>query len=405
MTERLYYRDSTLSEFAARVVGVRSLGGRVAVELDRTAFYPTSGGQPHDTGLLDAASVVDVADERGTIWHILEGVPPTVGAEVTGRIHRERRLDHTQQHTGQHVLSRAFELTGRFRTASFHLGADVATVDLDAPRVSPEAIAAAEELANRVVLEDRPVRIHFAAPDDLDRFELRAPPKRSGTVRIVEVEDFDRSACGGTHVERTGKIGPIKVRRWERRGETTRVEFLCGWRALRDYAARLATTRDLAERLSVKDTELFAAATRALDELERRRDENAALRERLLDDEASGLIAAAATRPGSPTRLVRAIYPGRAPDDLKRLALRLAAGPAVVALLAATGERAHVVVAQSPGLPNDLGAILREVGPARGLRGGGTRDLAQGGGPASIPIDRVLDALAARLIAPPPAEG
>lgn len=393
MTERLYYTDSTLIKFQGRVVAIARSGDRPTVVLDRTAFYPTSGGQPFDTGFLDDARVVEVVDQDDAIAHVLDGPAPPVGAEVTGRIDPERRFDHTQQHTGQHVLSQAFEQTSSLKTVSFHLGAEACTIDLDSSRVPPEAVAAAEELANRVVLEDRPVQIHFAAADDLERFGLRKPTKRAGTVRIVEVADFDHSACGGTHVARTGQIGPIKVRRWERRGETTRVEFLCGWRALHDYARRLDATRALAERLSVHDADLLAAATRVLDELERQRDENAELRARLLEHEARQLLAAAESRPGTPIRLVRAVLPGHPPDELKRLALQLVARPDVVALLATTGERAHVILAQSSGAPRDLAAILRQTGPPLGVRGGGTRDLAQGGGSSSVPLDSLLDAI------------
>jgi alanyl-tRNA synthetase len=400
-SQRLYYRDSVLLDFTARVVRVTTHAGKPAVELDQTAFYPTSGGQPFDTGTLGDARVVEVLDLDGKVLHVIDGAVPAVGAEVVGKVDAARRVDHLQQHTGQHLLSQAFEQTSGFRTVSFHLGAEASTIDLDTPRLSPEEVRAAEELANRVVLEDRSILIHFAASDDVERFGLRKPTERTGEVRIVEVEGFDRSACGGTHARRTGEVGPIKVRRWERRGETSRVEFVCGWRALRDYAHRVDATRTLAERLSVKDTDLVDAVGRALDERERLRDANAEMQARLLELEARELLASARELPGPARRLVARVFDGRAPDELKRLALNLTRAEGTIALLGSRGERPQVVFAQSPGLPADLGAILRQVGPPAGVRGGGSHDLAQGGGPPIADVEAAVEAAAAMLASPP----
>lgn len=398
MTERLYYLDSELLEFSARVVSVDEVDGRPAVILDRTAFYPTSGGQPFDTGRLADIPVADVIDRNGEILHLLDAPPPAVGADVIGRVDPIRRRDHTQQHTGQHVLSQAFERSQALRTVSFHLGADVCTIDLDTPALQSSTVKVAETLANQIVLEDRSVVIHVAPADDLERFGLRKPTQRTGEIRIVEVESFDRSACGGTHVKRTGQIGPIKVRRWERRGAASRVEFLCGWRALADYGARLETTRALSERLSVRDTELSEALGRALDDLDRLRDETARLRDALLDREASDLFSV-----GSPlsrsslARLVVGAFENRSPDELRRLAaLVLKRGSAVV-LFGSSGQRAHLLLAQQPGLPYDMGGLLRQVIPLIGGRGGGSRDLAQGGSATEADISEALREASRRL--------
>ncbi|MGH2461465.1 MAG: alanyl-tRNA editing protein [Chloroflexota bacterium] len=391
MTERIYYRDGDLLDFSARVVAVDTVAGHPAVMLDRTAFYPTSGGQPFDTGQLADVAVIEVIDRDGEILHLLAGPAPAIGVGVIGRIDPVRRRDHTQQHTGQHVLSQAFERAGPLRTVSFHLGADVCTIDLETPTLPPSIVQAAETLANQIVLEDRSVIVHFAPVDELERFGLRKPTQRTGEIRIVEVEDFDRSACGGTHVKRTGQIGPIKVRRWERRGATSRVEFLCGWRALADYRARLETTRLLAERLSVRDLDLSEALGRALDDLDRLRDETARLRDTVLDREAGDLCATSSTLPRSPhARLVVGSFENRPPDELRRLATSvLKRGPAVV-LLGSSGARAHLVFAQQPGLPDDMGSLLRQVIPLIGGRGGGSRDLAQGGSATGAGVFEVL---------------
>ncbi|HEX5417852.1 MAG TPA: DHHA1 domain-containing protein [Chloroflexota bacterium] len=391
-TERLYYYDSNLLTFTGRVVEHAEVKGKPAVILDRTAFYPTSGGQPNDLGSLAGVPVQDVVDAEAIIYHVLGGALPAVGAEVEGVVDQPRRLDHTQQHSAQHTLSQAFEQVGGGRTVSFHLGAEATTIDLDVVPLSAEVVRAAEELANQVVLENREIRVHFARHDDLERFGLRKATERTGLIRIVEIDGFDRSACGGTHVGRTGEIGPIKVRRWERRGEVSRVEFLGGWRALRDYTQRWEATRGIAERLSIKDADVLSSVGRLLDDAGRLREEVETLRSRLLDFEVEALLAEAARLPDGETRLIAREFPDRVPDDLKRLALAVTRKARAVVLLGSTGARSHLIFAQTPGLPHDLNALLRQVGPLVGARGGGSRDLAQGGSPNGGAMEPALKA-------------
>src|SRR5262249_53879968 len=214
MTDRLYYTDSTLTDFDASVVDARVVGDRPHVVLDRTAFYPTSGGQPFDTGCLGGVPVVDVFDrDDGEVVHVL-GAPLNGTTSVRGAVDWARRFDHMQQHTGQHILSAAFDREVAARTTSFHLGAEAATIDLDR-ELTPSQIAAAERAANWVVWEDRPVTVRFATAEEASRLPLRKEPVRTGRLRLVEVTDFDLSACGGTHVQRTGMIGVIAVAGWE----------------------------------------------------------------------------------------------------------------------------------------------------------------------------------------------
>ena len=233
MTERLYYTDPYLTEFEAHVLDVQRLDARHGIVLDRTAFYPTSGGQPFDTGTLGAARVVDVVDrDDGSILHIVEGDPPQ--GRVAARVDWERRFEHMQQHTGQHVLSAAFERLLGVRTTSFHLGSAGSTINL-AREVTPAEIDTAEDAANRVVWDDWPVTIRFVDAEDAQALPLRKESSRTGQLRIIEVEGFDVSACGGTHVARTGAIGLIAVSAWERFRGGSRIEFRCGVRALRAH--------------------------------------------------------------------------------------------------------------------------------------------------------------------------
>jgi alanyl-tRNA synthetase len=223
VTERLYYLDPYLQEFDATVVEIATVDGRRAARLDRTAFYPTSGGQPFDTGTLGSARIVDVVDDHGeTVLHVFEG--ELCEGPAHGCIDWNRRFEHMQQHTGQHILSAAFDRECGARTLSFHLGSLSATIDL-ARDVSAVEIARAEDTANRVVWEDRPVSIRFADAADAASLPLRKESARTGTLRLIDVEGFDLSACGGTHVARTGAVGIIAVGGAEKLRGGTRVEF------------------------------------------------------------------------------------------------------------------------------------------------------------------------------------
>src|SRR5262245_42395192 len=269
MTDRLYYTDPYLRKFDATIRALDDRDGRTIAVLDRTAFYPTSGGQPFDTGVLGGQAVVDVFDEDdGTIAHVLAAHerPLHVGDTVAGEIDWPRRFDHMQQHTGQHVLSAAFDRVFGVRTVSFHLGSDASTIDL-AREMTPGEIAAAEDAANAIVWEDRPVAIRFSSRDEAAAMPLRKEPKREGTLRLVDVENWDLSACGGTHVARTGAIGIITVASWERFKGGQRLEFLCGGRALRRFRFYRDALDASGRLLSVLPGELPAAIERLQVEL------------------------------------------------------------------------------------------------------------------------------------------
>src|SRR6202040_2289328 len=229
-TERLYYRDSFLREFDAQVISCEKEGERWKVVLDRTAFYPTSGGQPSDTGKLGDVPVIEVADAEQKVVHYASAAVPV--GPVHGVIDWPRRIDHMQQHTGQHLLSAAFiELFG-FQTVSFHLGREISTIDLDTPAVIPKQLEEAERRVNEVIFEDKPVVIRFGTAEELVEAGIRKNVEREGILRAIEVEGFDRQPCGGTHLERTGQAGLLLIRKLERRRDQCRVEFVCGFRAL-----------------------------------------------------------------------------------------------------------------------------------------------------------------------------
>ena len=404
MTNRLYYADPYLQAFDATVTAVDRAGDRTVVTLDRTAFYPTSGGQPFDTGTLGGLRVIDVFDqEDGSIAHVLDrsaeasrsndptmerepsGERIAIGQTVHGEIDWARRFDHMQQHTGQHVLSAAFEHLFRVRTVSFHLGADVSTIDL-AREMTAEEIAAAEREANRVVWEDRPVTIRFASAEEAAKLPLRKEPQREGTLRLIEVERFDLSACGGTHVARTGAIGIVAVAAWERFKGGQRVEFVCGRRALDRFGSLRDSVAASVRLLSVLPQELPGSIERLQQEVKEQKRSSSVLQLELAAYRADRLAADApvirartgVARDHSVRLVSRAIDADAV--ALKALAMAVVAKDGYVAVLTSTVQPAIVVVARSADVPVNAQQVLAKLTAQFGGRGGGKPELAQGGG-------------------------
>jgi alanyl-tRNA synthetase len=389
MTERLYYTDPYLREFDARVLERTTHEGKPAVILDRTAFYPTSGGQPFDTGTLSSSRVVDVLDtDDGRLLHVVDRLPDA--GEVKGAIDWTRRFDHMQQHTGQHVLSAAFDRLLGARTESFHLGVDYSTIDL-ARELSAADVARAEDEANRVVWEDRAVAIRFASAEEAATLGLRKESKREGTLRLVDVQDFDLSACGGTHVARTGAIGVIAVAATERFRGGLRVTFLCGGRALAGYRALRESVAGSVRALSVLPSELPAAVDRVQAENKELRGQVKDLRLKLAGFEGDALARTAVETAG--VKLVATSLPGCDATALKTIAQRIVQQPGYVAVLVGDMDARPLLVARSADVEVDAGALLKQLVQRHGGKGGGRPDLAQGGGLTSPAADVLKSAL------------
>ena len=371
MTNRLYYNDPYLVEFDATVTAVESIEGKPAVRLDRTAFYPTSGGQPHDIGALDTTPVVEVIDADGEVLHVVQR-EMAVGARVYGKVDWSRRFDHMQQHTGQHVLSAAFDRIAGARTESFHLGADYATIDLGRD-LGPADIARAEDDANRIVWEDRLVKISFVDAAEAAKLPLRKETLREGTLRLIDIEDYDLSACGGTHVRRTGVIGIIAVTGWERFKGGTRVGFVCGGRALRAHRKLRDITAASVRAVSVLPDELPAGIERLQMELKDARRSIKDLQVKLAGHEAASLAAGA-----SNARVIAALD-GWDQGALKAIASAIAAKPGHAAALISRSTPSAIVIARHPDAAVDAAAVLKQVVQKFGGKGGGRPELAQGG--------------------------
>ena len=393
MTDRLYYRDPNLREFDATLIETRSHEGHTALVLDRTAFYPTSGGQPFDVGAFGDVRVVDVVeDDEGRVLHIVDRAPSSTA--LHGTIDWTRRFDHMQQHTGQHVLSAAFDRLCHVRTESFHLGAESATIDLGR-EVSVREIESAESEANRIVWEDRAVAIRFVDAEEAAGLGLRKETKRQGTIRLIDVADFDLSACGGTHVARTGAIGVIVVSAVEKVRGGSRVTFLCGGRALTGFHVLKAAVDASIRILSVTPAELPGAIERLQADGRTLRKQLKSFQERVAGAEAEALARAAGVH--GDTRIVAACLDGWDAGGIKLVASQIVerAGHAVV-LLSSPAPSA-VVVARSADVPIDANAVLRALTARFGGKGGGRPELAQGGG-ITAPSAEVLDAARTAVI-------
>ena len=372
MTQRLYYTEPYRKTFDATVVKTETVDGRLFVTLDQTAFYPTSGGQPFDTGMLGGAAVTDVIDrDDGTVVHTMSGILKP-GEVVTGEIDWARRFDHMQQHTGQHLLSAAFDRLFGVRTESFHMGQQSSTIDL-AREVTAAEIARAEDDANRVVWEDRTVSIRFATADEAAAMGMRKESVRTGTLRLISVEDYDLSACGGTHVERTGAIGVIAIGGWEKLRGGSRVEFLCGNRVVHRFRHWRDSLSAMQKHLSVPPAEMAAS-------IERMQDDGKALQRTLRTFQEKLAAQEAATLLAKGYLIVEAID-GWDAQGIKSIATAAAAAnPQAVLVLFTTATPAQVVIARGTGASVDAGALLKQLAAKFGGKGGGKADLAQGGG-------------------------
>jgi alanyl-tRNA synthetase len=405
MTNRLYYTDPYLAAFDAIVDRVETRGDHLSIRLDRTAFYPTSGGQPFDTGVLGALRVVDVADEEdGAIAHLVEpaAIRPEPGQSIRGVIDWPRRFDHMQQHTGQHVLSAAIARLFQVRTVSFHMGTSESTIDL-ARELSPAELAAAESEANRIVWEDRPVGIRFATAEEAAAMPLRKEPVRGGTLRLIDVESFDLSACGGTHVGRTGAIGIIAIDSWERFKGGQRVTFLCGGRALGRFRGLRDAVTGAGRLLSVLPAELPEAIDRLLVDAKEQKRVVTALQHEVARYRAEELAAGAAeirlqgSAPSAPpVRYVGRVIEADA-NGLKSLATAIAAKPGYMVALVSATMPALVVVGRSADVGVSAQQVLAHVLARFGGRGGGKSDFAQGGGVVAASANEILDAISAGL--------
>ena len=383
-TRRLYYDDAMLQEFVAQVLSCEPIAGREAAAdthptwaaiLDQTAFYPTSGGQPNDTGSLGEARLLDVLDEGDRIVHIVDQPLPL--GSVSASIDWQRRFDHMQQHTGQHLLSAILQTRFSLPTVSFHVGTSVSTIDLRGKEPTVEVLEGAQHAVNQVIFEDRPVTIRYGTADELAKIGVRKQVERQGTLRAVEIEGIDLQPCGGTHIGATGQIGLLLIRRCTKIRQDWRLEFVCGGRA--EQAARTDRNRMSAAAglLKCADEDVVKSVERTLAERDAQFRSLRSASERLAEAEARLVLQETEVPSEGGLRIVARVLEGVEPVYLAKFATRLAQGVGVVALLVRK-ECGHVVFAQHPSAGKDMNAVLKTVLERLGGKGGGTRDFARG---------------------------
>jgi alanyl-tRNA synthetase len=389
-TERLYYDDSRLLGFDATVISVSERDdGQIAVELDRTAFYPTGGGQPNDTGTLGDARVVDCIDaESDGVLHVIQGSVPEIGDRVHGKVDWLRRLDHLQQHTGQHILSAAFVKLFDAPTRSFRVLEHECEIDVALDDPTDERIERAVDLANQIIWENRPMTIRQVTSEEAATLPLRKEPSREGELRVIEIDDFDLTPCGGTHAKSTGEVGAIAVRSWERAKGLTRIQFMAGVRVLADYRKANRTACDVAELFSAGREDSPTLVSKLVEECKKLRHRVSELEEVACRVEAEELLRYRTARgservadePSAP-RIIAKVFNDRDAGSLKNLALALIAHPNTVALLGSRdGDTARLVFARSCDAVGDMNVLMRTACEIIDGRGGGKPDMAQGGG-------------------------
>ena len=382
-TEKLYFQDAYLKEFAARVIGRETIDDHPVVILDRTAFYPESGGQPHDLGWLNGVRVIRVEEEGEVILHFLE--KELSGEEVNGLINWSRRFDHMQQHTGQHILSQSFYEIVKGETLSFHLGQDESSVEISLPSIQEKTLAEVEELANRIVFSDLEIKSYFLTEDKINTIPLRKPPKKSGLLRVVEVDRFDYSACGGTHCRRTGEVGLIKILRQEKIRGNLRFYFVCGFRSLREFENRRIWLQNTARLFSAEEAEVQNCAEKTLTELKNLKKRQRKLEEKLALYESREILQS------SQEKIISGIFPEKSPEEIKFLALNLVHQAEVLVVLAAFREPyLHLVVAASEGLKVDVREVIKILQPQVNIKGGGSPSLVELVTPEKDKAEKIL---------------
>jgi len=405
-TERLYYQDSRLLEFDARVIGLSELDdGQIAVTLDRTAFYPTGGGQPADTGMLGDARVVDCIDtEDEGVLHVIQGPAPETGDRVHGTIDWLRRLDHLQQHTGQHILSAAFVQLFDAPTLSFRVLEHECEIDVALVEPTDERIEQAVDRANQIIWQSRPISIRLVTAEEAATLPLRKEPARAGDLRLIEIGDFDLTPCGGTHASSTGEVGVIVVRTWERAKGLTRIHFMAGVRALADYRKANQTAREVAELFSAGRDDSPAQVARLVEDHKKLRRRVAELEQIACRVEADELLHDSTVRKelsqgaAERARIIAKVFDDRDAESLKQLALALIAHPNTIAILVSRdGDAGRLVFARSADAAGDMNTLMREACSVIDGRGGGKPDMAQGGGKNVEKLNEAIELASERL--------
>ena len=369
-TKRLYFENPYQVEFEAQVIRKIIHEQKPALILDQTCFYPESGGQPCDKGQIDGINVLKVVEDKEEVLHLVE--KDVSSKKIKGKIDWERRFDHMQQHSGQHILSQSFYEFFDAETLSFHLGIDSSTVEMDLRTISEEEIEKVEERANDIIFQNREVKSYFIPEEKIKSLPFRKPPQKEGLIRVVEVSDFDYSACGGTHVRRAGEIGLIKILKGERIRNNVRLEFACGKRAVEDYSWKSKALYQLSGRFSAHERDVLTSVEKLLSDLKSQKRINRKLQEKMTGYLAQEFIGEAKGN------IIKQIFTDKKAEEVKYLALNIINKVDFVVLFGIKGEeRGHLVFACSQSLNIDMREIVPAVSSLIKGKGGGSPALVE----------------------------
>lgn len=397
MEQKLYYQDAYIKTFSAQIVKQeQEENGSWYVVLNRTAFYPTGGGQPYDTGRLAEQKVINVEEKEGEIRHYLEAPIQSTDGEIEGIIDWRRRFDHMQQHCGQHILSAAFDQLFHYKTVGFHLGAEIVTIDLETEKLTEEEVREAEELSNRIINENRKITVKWVTEEELSQYALRKETKVKEDIRLVIIPDYDYNGCGGTHPNTTGEVSSIKVLDWERQKKKVRLQFVCGTRVIRQLGNKQNVLLELTRLLNAPEKEMAAAVTRLIENGKALEKNLEQAKEQLLEYEAKDLLANHALGNGS---IVSGVFQNRTIQELQKLA-RLVTSEneqALAVFISSNDSRIQLVCARGRVREENMKALMGEILLKINGKGGGNESFAQGGGDTDIPAEELLNLILASL--------
>ncbi len=399
MEQKLYYQDAYLQTFSAKVLKQdQDESGNWFVVLDKTAFYPTGGGQPHDIGTLNDIKVLNVEEIEGEIRHYLERPLAEISDEVLGFIDWKRRFDHMQQHAGQHILSAAFEELFNYETISFHLGKEMLTIDLNTAELKEEQAELVEQYANQIILENQPIETKWVTGAELSQYKLRKQISITEDIRLVIIPDFDYNGCGGTHPNSTGQVGSLKILDWERQKKKIRVQFVCGNRVLTQLGQKQKILKRLSPLVNAPEMQMVAAVTKMLEtakEVDKGLEE---ARESLLQYEAKELLQNVSMVDGN--RIISKVFQNRSIQELQKFGRFVASETAdgIVILVSENEARLQLVCARGLQASTNMKTIVSELLPVINGKGGGNDSFAQGGGDSTISGEQLLEKAIALLV-------
>lgn len=384
VTKRLYLEDPYRTEFDAEVIERLTHEQSPVVILDQTLFYPESGGQPADRGEIEGTEVVHVIEQDNKILHVLNR--PVASEHVRGKIDWARRFDHMQQHTGQHILSQSFHELFEAETLAFHLGETTSVLEIDLRKIDEAEAEKVEKRANAIVQENRDIKSYFIHDDKAHTIPLRRPPKKKGQLRIVEVSGYDYSACGGTHLRRSGEVGFIKISRWEKIRNNVRFEFLCGGRALEDYIRKSSALRQLSLLLTAHELDTPVAVEKLVAELKTERKKKRQLQQKNLEYETQDIIQK------SEGKIIKAVFSGRGRGEVKLLALNIIRAGTFLVIYGLKDEKgAHLVIARSETIDLDLRELVPELSSILEGKGGGSASLVEVAGQEKGQLEQAVE--------------